>query len=81
MRAKTDHLELHLFRRSRLCKTRKKLPWRPDLERIDNHKNLHHMVPIPSSRCLETPSFDYFGSLRARPPKNGGKSTNDNFDI
>ena len=60
---KTDHLELHLFRGSRLCKTRKKLSWCPDLERIDNHKNLHHMVPIPSSRCLETPSFDYISAL------------------
>ncbi len=60
---KTDHLKLHLFRGSRLCESRKKLSWCPDLEGVDNGKNLHHMVPIPSSRSFRTASFDYIAAL------------------
>jgi hypothetical protein len=55
-RLETDHLELYVFRRGSLHKGGKKLPSYADLERINNGKDLHHMVPNTREPLFRTSS-------------------------
>jgi hypothetical protein len=57
-RLETGHIDLQLFRGGSLRKSGKKLPSRPDLERINNGKDLHHMVPNTREPLFRTASLE-----------------------